>query len=260
MKNTKTTDYIGYCRISTVTQSIERQIRNIKAAFPDAELFAEAKSGTKLDGRVELDRALKRIDKSLQENHDVTFIVDSISRLSRNADEGIRLYFDLYDAGVKIISLKEPQCNSDVYRDAAKKTIDAKISTGNAPTDKLISGIMDAVNEFMRELAKQQIIECFKQAQKEVDDLHQRTKEGIETARAHGKQIGAVKGRKQKSAISDNIKEIIKSKHKDFNGSMNDTETIAYIKGTVGHCARNTYYKCKKELQENTEITDKTTD
>lgn len=243
--------YIGYCRVSTVTQSIERQIKNIKSAYPDAELFTEAKSGTKLDGRIELDRALKRINHLLNAGEAVTLIVDDISRLSRNADEGIRLYFDLYDAGVKIISLKEPQCNSDVYKDAAKKTIDAKISTGNAPTDKFISAIMEAVNEYMRELAKQQIIECFKQAQKEVDDLHQRTKEGIQTARANGKQIGAVKGRKQKSAISDNIKEIIKSKHKDFKGSMNDTEIIAYIKGTVGHCARNTYYKCKKELQEN---------
>lgn len=252
--------YIGYCRVSTVTQSIERQIRNIKSAYPDAEIYQEAKSGTKLDGRAELDRALKRINHLLDAGGAVTLIVDSISRLSRNADEGRRLYFELYDAGVKIISLKEPQCNSDVYKDAVKKTIDAKISTGSTLTDKLISDIMDAVNDFMRELAKQQIIECFKQAQKEVDDLHQRTKEGIKTARAHGKQIGAVKGRKQKSAISDNIKEIIKSKHKDFNGKMNDAEIIAYIKGTVGHCARNTYYKCKRELQETTEITDKTTD
>lgn len=31
----------GYCRISTPTQNIDRQIRNIKAAFPDAHIVQE---------------------------------------------------------------------------------------------------------------------------------------------------------------------------------------------------------------------------
>ena len=44
------------------------------------------------------------------------------------------------------------------------------------------------------ELAKEQIRLAFIQAQKEVDDLRQRTKEGIETARRDGKQIVQKKG------------------------------------------------------------------
>lgn len=39
----------GYCRISTRKQSIERQIRNIKAEFPDAVIIQETYTGTKLD-------------------------------------------------------------------------------------------------------------------------------------------------------------------------------------------------------------------
>lgn len=39
----------GYCRISTKQQSIERQIRNIKAAYPDAEIVEEAFTGTKIE-------------------------------------------------------------------------------------------------------------------------------------------------------------------------------------------------------------------
>ena len=39
----------GYCRISTKQQSIERQIRNIKAAYPDAEILEEAFTGTKIE-------------------------------------------------------------------------------------------------------------------------------------------------------------------------------------------------------------------
>ena len=49
--------------------------------------------------------------------------------------------------------------------------------------------------QFRREVEKQIEI-AFDQAQKEVDDLRQRTKEGLETARINGKQIGRVKGHK----------------------------------------------------------------
>ena len=41
-------------------------------------------------------------------------------------------------------------------------------------------------------LPKEQIRLAFEQSEKEVQDLHQRTKEGIETARLNGKQSGFV--------------------------------------------------------------------
>jgi len=44
------------------------------------------------------------------------------------------------------------------------------------------------------ELAKEQIKKAFDQAEKEVQDFHQRTKEGLITANLEGKQIGQVKG------------------------------------------------------------------
>jgi len=39
----------GYARISTAKQSIERQIRNIKQAYPQAMIFTEAFTGTKIE-------------------------------------------------------------------------------------------------------------------------------------------------------------------------------------------------------------------
>ena len=41
----------GYCRISTDKQNIERQIRNIQKAYPDAVIKQEIYTGTKTDGR-----------------------------------------------------------------------------------------------------------------------------------------------------------------------------------------------------------------
>ena len=41
----------GYCRISTGKQNIERQVRNIKAEYPEAFIVEEVYTGTKVSGR-----------------------------------------------------------------------------------------------------------------------------------------------------------------------------------------------------------------
>ena len=46
------------------------------------------------------------------------------------------------------------------------------------------------INQYLMALAKEQIRLAFDQAEKEVEDLHQRTREGIQTARLNGKQTG----------------------------------------------------------------------
>ena len=52
-------------------------------------------------------------------------------------------------------------------------------------------------------LAEQQIRIAFEQAQKERDDLSKHTKQGIETARINGKQIGRQKGSKVTTKKAD---------------------------------------------------------
>lgn len=94
-------------------------------------------------------------------------------------------------------------------------------------------------------LAKEQIRLAFEQSEKEVQDLHQRTKEGIETARLNGKQIGQVKGVKLTTKKSIVMKEQIKKYCKDFGGSLNDKDCIQFL-----GISRNTYFKYKKELKE----------
>ena len=95
------------------------------------------------------------------------------------------------------------------------------------------------------ELAKEQIIIAFEQAEKEVTDLHQRTREGIETARLEGKQIGQRPGAKLTTKKSIAAKADIEKYSKDFNGTLTDAECMRMI-----GIARNTYYKYKKELLE----------
>ena len=102
----------GYCRISRGTQNIERQIRNIREKYPEAHIVQEVFTGTKFQGRKELDKLLKIIKPG------DTIIFDSASRMSRNAEEAIILYEELNGQGVSLVFLKEPQINTETYRRA----------------------------------------------------------------------------------------------------------------------------------------------
>lgn len=221
----------GYCRISTPQQSMDRQERNIKAEYPKAIIVKETYSGTKITKR----KALDKIRKAVKAGDTIVF--DSVSRMSRNADEGIELYMSLYEQNVNLVFLKESYINTDTYRDALQHGI---ATVGNEIADIYIN----ATNQVLMLLARQQIRQAFEQAQKEVDDLRQRTSEGIQTARLNGKQIGQKQGAKLKVKKKAPAMEKIKKYSKDFDGMLKDTEVMKLV-----GLARNTYYKYKAELK-----------
>jgi len=78
-----------------------------------------------------------------------------------------------------------------------------------------------------------------------VEDLHQRTREGIETARLAGKQIGQKTGAKLVTKKSIEAKNLIRKYSNDFEGSLSDVDTMKLL-----GIARNTYYKYKREMKE----------
>lgn len=92
-------------------------------------------------------------------------------------------------------------------------------------------------------LAKKQIQLAFDQAEKEVSDLRQRTREGIETARLNGKQIGQRGGATFITKKSIEAKEKIKKYNKTFGGSLNNEETWKLV-----GISKMTFYKYKDEL------------
>ena len=219
----------GYCRISTRQQNIDRQIRNIKAVYADAVIVQEAYTGTKIQGRNEFNKLLKTIKPG------DTIVFDSVSRMSRNAEEGFNLYESLYNQGIELIFLKEPHINTETY----KKALDNNLQLTNTAVDYILEGI----NHYLMALAKEQIKLAFEQSEKEVQDLRQRTKEGLITAKLNGKQIGGVAGKKLTTKKSINSKELIRKYSRDFEGTLTDKEAMKLI-----GIARNTYYKYKKEL------------
>ena len=65
---------IGYVRISTEKQSMERQIRNIKTLYPDAAIAKEIFTGTKIDRPV-WDKLYRMVKQS------ETFVLDLCYKL-----------------------------------------------------------------------------------------------------------------------------------------------------------------------------------
>lgn len=229
----------GMTRVSTPQQNIERQVRNILAKFPTAAILKEIHTRTSFEGRKEWNKLMKVIKSG------DTIVFDSVSRMSGNADEGCEIYEQLFNQGIELVFLNEPSIDTAVYRQTLKTQIQLQISTGNAATDNLITAIIEALNQYTIELAKQQIRVAFEQSQKEVEDLHIRTKEGIQTARLNGKQIGQKKGAKLTTKKSIEMKQKILKYSKDFSGSLNDSDCIQLL-----GIARNSFYKYKKELKQ----------
>lgn len=225
----------GYVRVSTAKQNPERQAANIKAIAPEACIISETYTGTTTDRP-----AWNKLRKAVKPGD--TIIFDEVSRMSRNAAEGVELYMELYAEGVELIFVKEPHINTATYK-AKLEAQAAKLeaTTGSAATDKLLSAIMGALTDYVKDLAAEQIRLAFDKAQSEVDFLHRRTAEGVQRAIAEGKQVGRAAGaeihtRKEREAV-----EIIRKHSRDFGGTLSDPECMK-----LAGVSRNSYYKYKK--------------
>lgn len=221
----------GYVWISTKKQNMDRQIRNIEKEYPGAVIVKEVYTGTKFQGRKELNKLINILKAG------DTIIFDSVSRMSRDAEEGFQVYQELYRKGIELIFLKEHHIDTVTYK--------AALNNGIPLTGTNVDYILEGVNKYLLSLAKEQIRLAFLQSQKEVMDLRQRTKEGIETARINGKQIGLTSGTKLITKKSIESKKQIQKYSRDFEGMLSDKECIQLI-----GIARGTYYKYKKELKE----------
>ena len=221
----------GYCRISTGKQNIERQARNIKEYDSTAIILKEQYTGTTDDRPV-----FTKLTNKLIRRGD-TIIFDSVSRMSRTADGGFQMYKALYNMGVELIFLKEPHINTSTFRTAISNSLEL---TGNQIADIYI----EATNQVLMLLAEEQIRLAFEQSAKEVQDLRDRTREGIVTAKLNGKVVGRTRGSKIITKKCKECKQKILNYSKKFNGALGDADVIKLLS-----ISRNTFYKYCRELK-----------
>lgn len=220
----------AYIRVSTKRQNPQRQINNIKSAFPEIspkDYRIDKYTGTTQD-RPEWNDLLDEVQPG------DTIVFDEVSRMSRNAAEGAKQYEELYNKGIRLVFLKQPTCNTDTYRAAAAEYIQA---TGNEIADIYI----EATNRVLMILAKRQIMLAFEEAETENTNRRQRAVEGMITS-------GNMGGRKPGfTYTSDKVKAArkrIEADAKEFGGTISDVDLMK-----ITEISRDTFYRLKREIR-----------
>ena len=258
----------GYVRVSTLEQNKERQIKNILDQYPKAVIMTEEYTGKTMDRPV-----WSKLYPKLKKGDVVVF--DEVSRMSRNAEEGFKVYQELFEKGCQLIFLKEPYLNTDVFSGQIQR---ATVKTGKDYLDQGLKIILMGV-------AEEQIKIAFEQSQAETDLRAQRAGEGIAEAKKHNEelevlypdtfkdhpeysQIGREKGDKLTIKKAEPIKALIRKYSRDFEGTLSDMELLGVLStktvkiptkkrsGKVeereisAKLSRNTLYKYKKQMRE----------
>ena len=123
---------IGYARVSTEQQNLDRQIDALSKYGID-ELFTEKMTGTKKDRP-----ALENV--RLRARAGDVIVIESLSRLGRSTKDLLSLVAEFDKAEIQLVSLKE--------------SIDTK-----TPTGKLLLTVLSAISQFERDLTVQRTTE-----------------------------------------------------------------------------------------------------
>ncbi len=95
---------IGYARVSSIDQNLERQLENLKT-FGVEKIFTEKQSGKSIKNRPALQEALNFVRMGDR------FVVESMDRLGRNYDEVIKTVNYLKDKEVQLMITSLPMMN-----------------------------------------------------------------------------------------------------------------------------------------------------
>ncbi len=241
--------YYFYARVSTPSQRMERQTDAFidfgKSQFGlskkevEENTYKEKYTGRKVIERPQFMELLSKVKTG------DTIVFDSVSRMSRSAEEGVNLYLELFDKGINLIFLNERHIDTETYKSALSNSVEL--------TGDIIDDVLNGINSYLKKLATKQIRLAFEQAQKEVDDLSDRTSKALQAKKRRGEPVGgqAQIGMKKKVKKAQPIKDLIYKYSKDFKGTNKDEDVIGIIKNKLKtSLSRNTYYKYKKELAE----------
>lgn len=233
---------VGYARVSTPKQKLERQISNLRNAYPDIIIISEVYTGS-TDNRPKWKKLMRQcrlgqVDK---------LVFDEVSRFSRNAEEAIVEYKELYNLGIELEFLKEPHINSAIYRQASERKIDIDTEQMEEETANLINTVISGLNDYLLAVAEKQIFLAFNHAQQERELLSKRTSEGLKAAALlRGVKLGRQKGSKIITKKQKRAKRIIRKYYKIFdNGFLNAKETY-----TLAQITKSTFYRYLEQMRE----------
>ena len=154
-------DILGYARVSTDSQNLDRQIDALIAAgVSKKHLYCEKMTGTKAD-RPELNRLINDLETG------DTVIIADLTRISRSTKDLLEIVDKIKNKGAYIKSLK------DTWLD----------TTSSNPYNDFLLTVMSGLSQLERDL------------------ISQRTKEGLVSAKARGRNGGRPSKQNEKAEM-----------------------------------------------------------
>ena len=154
-------DILGYARVSTDGQNLDRQIDALMVAGVSRKhLYCEKMTGTKAD-RPELNRLINDLETG------DTVIIADLTRISRSTKDLLEIVDKIKNKGAYIKSLK------DTWLD----------TTSSNPYNDFLLTVMSGLSQLERDL------------------ISQRTKEGLASAKARGRNGGRPSKQNEKSEM-----------------------------------------------------------
>ena len=154
-------DILGYARVSTDGQNLDRQIDALMAAgVTKKHLYCEKMTGTKSD-RPELNRLINDLETG------DTVIIADLTRISRSTKDLLEIVYKIKNKGAYIKSLK------DTWLD----------TTSSNPYNDFLLTVMSGLSQLERDL------------------ISQRTKEGLVSAKARGRNGGRPSKQNEKAEM-----------------------------------------------------------
>lgn len=234
---------VGYARVSTPTQKLDRQIKNLKEAYPDIIIVSEVFTGS-TDNRPKWKKLLRQCRSGMVKK----LVFDEVSRFSRNAEEAIVEYKELFNLGIELEFLKEPHINSSIYKQALERNIDIDTASMDEETSHLIDTVITGLNDYLMSVAEKQIYLAFEHAQNERELLSKRTSEGIKQAKLMGTKIGRQKGQKIVTKKKKRALRIIRKHYALFGGTLSATQCYQ-----IANITKSTFYRYLEEMRQEDE-------
>lgn len=231
---------VGYARVSTEKQKLDRQIANLKEKYPDIVIVSEVFTGS-TDNRPKWKKLMRQCRAGIVKK----LVFDEVSRFSRNAEEAIVEYKELYELGIEMEFLKEPHINSSVYRQASERRIEIATESMDKDTANLISTVIEGLNDYLMAVAEKQIYLAFDHAQKERELLSKRTSEGLKRAKLMGSKVGRQPGEKLVTKKQKRAKRIIRKHYIMFGGELTATQCYQ-----VARITKSTFYRYLSIMQD----------
>lgn len=217
---------VGYLRISSEAQILDRQRRNIKNACPEAILIEEKYTGTTMK-RPNWTKLMASCEKG--NVSDIYF--DEPSRMGRTAKDCFDTYKHLYlDLGINLHFLKGSHINTSVYQQSLANKMSDKITADSADpaANKMLNAILEAIQEYMLALIEKQIFLVFQESENEAKLLGERTKSGLAAAKRRGVKFNNNLGYHYKNKEEWRCRYLIIKYHVDFGGVFG-TKKVAVI-------------------------------